>query len=148
MFAITFRIPGGNNGNTSLPMFIDENLFLVFIVLDTTILVSFITTVIIFLGIFTSRYSEDNYLKNLPAEMIIGLFTIFIYITTMMTAFCCGLVIMLQGRYSWVAIPSILVSSIPVISFIWMLFPLLVQTFISTYGHEIFNKKVKQWIEF
>ncbi|XP_040367032.1 uncharacterized protein LOC112180383 isoform X3 [Rosa chinensis] len=40
---------------------------------------------------------------------------------------------------------GILVASIPVTSFAWMLFPLLVQTFISTYGPGIFNRKVKQW---
>lgn len=148
MFAATFTIPSGNKGNTGLPMFIDENLFTVFIVSNTTTLVSSTTTVIIFLGILMSRYSEDDYLKNLPTKMMIGLFTFFISIATMMTASCCGLIIMLHGRYSWVAIPSILVASILVISFMWMLFPLLVLTFTSTYGPRIFNKKVKSWIEF
>ncbi|XP_024174687.1 ankyrin repeat-containing protein NPR4 isoform X5 [Rosa chinensis] len=145
MFAAAFTIPGGNNGTSGLPMFINENLFLVFIASDTISLIFSTTSVIIFLGILTSRYAEADFLQNLPTKMMIGLLTLFIAIATMMIAFSCGLVIMLNGKYSWVPIPGILVASIPVTSFAWMLFPLLVQTFISTYGPGIFNRKVKQW---
>ncbi|XP_062025828.1 uncharacterized protein LOC133742164 isoform X1 [Rosa rugosa] len=145
MFAAAFTIPGGNNGTSGLPMFINENLFLVFIASDTISLIFSTTSVIIFLGILTSRYAEEDFLQNLPTKMMIGLLTLFIAIATMMIAFSCGLVIMLRGKYSWVPIPGILVASIPVTSFVWMLFPLLVQTFISTYGPGIFNRRVKQW---
>lgn len=99
MFAVAITVPGGNNGNTGIPILIDKNLFLAFIVSDTISLVSSTTSVIIFLGILTSRYAEDDFLKNLPTKMMIGLFTLFISIATMMITFSSALVIMLHGKY-------------------------------------------------
>lgn len=147
MFAASFTIPGGNDDTTGFPILIDENLFFVFLASDTISLVSSTTSVIIFLGFLRSRYSEEDYLKNLPTKMMIGLFSLYIAIATMMIAFSCGLIIMLHKKYPWIAIPGINSSCLYPSGhiFVWMLFPLLVQTFISTYGPGIFNKKVKRW---
>ncbi|XP_061990066.1 ankyrin repeat-containing protein ITN1-like [Rosa rugosa] len=145
MFAAAFTIPGGNNGNTGIPMFIDERLFLAFIVSDALSLVSSTTSVIIFLGLLTSRYAEDDFLKSLPKKIMIGLFTLFISIATMVTAFSSALVIMLHGNYSWIVIPSIILVSVPITSFVWVQFPLLLGTLISTYGPGIFDKDVQPW---
>ncbi|XP_004301332.1 PREDICTED: ankyrin repeat-containing protein At3g12360-like [Fragaria vesca subsp. vesca] len=126
MFAAAFTVPGGNNGNTGAPMFITKKLFMVFIISDTLSLVSSTTSVIIFLGILTSRYAEDDFPKNLPTRMMIGLSTLFISIGTMMIAFSSALIIMLDKEYSWAVIPSIFAASIPVASFIWLQFSLLI----------------------
>ncbi|XP_004301339.1 PREDICTED: uncharacterized protein LOC101299872 [Fragaria vesca subsp. vesca] len=40
MFAAAFTVPGGNDGNTGLPLFLDHKLFKVYIVSDTISLVS------------------------------------------------------------------------------------------------------------
>ncbi|KAM1716223.1 hypothetical protein ACFX11_024212 [Malus domestica] len=58
----------------------------------------------------------------------------------MMIVFSCGLYIMLGGKSS-IVIPSILLASVPVTSFIWMQFPLLVELFISTFGPGIGSRK-------
>ncbi|XP_062029415.1 uncharacterized protein LOC133745368 isoform X2 [Rosa rugosa] len=145
MFAVAFTVPGGNNGDTGLPVFIDKKLFMVFIVSDTISLISSTTSVIIFLGILISRYAENDFLKSLPTKMMIGLFTLFLGIVAMMVTFSCALIIMLHGKYSWIILLSILVASVPVSSFVWMQFPLLIETFISTYGPGIFDRKVKPW---
>ncbi|KAL6184692.1 hypothetical protein ACLB2K_046092 [Fragaria x ananassa] len=133
MFAAAFTVPGGNNGNT-----------------DTLSLVSSTTSVIIFVGILTSRYAEDDFPKNLPTKMMIGLSTLFISIGTMMIAFSSALIIMLDKEYSWAVIPSIFAASIPVASFIWLQFSLLIEIIWSTYGQGIFDKKLKKdktWIK-
>ncbi|XP_061988900.1 uncharacterized protein LOC133707359 [Rosa rugosa] len=140
MFTAAFTVPGGNNDNTGLPVLLDRRLFKVFIVSDTISLVSSTTSVITFLGILTSRYAEDDFLKSLPTKMMIGLFTLFFSIATMMIAFSCALVIMLD-REAWIVIPSILFASVPLISFVWLLFPLLGKIFMSTYGPGIFDKR-------
>ncbi|KAM5575593.1 ankyrin repeat-containing protein NPR4-like, partial [Rosa sericea] len=147
MFAAAFTIPGGNNGNTGYPMFLAKKLFLVFIISDTLSLVSSTTSVILFLGILTSRYAENDFLKNLPTKMMIGLFTLFLSIGTMMIAFSSALIIMLNEEYSWAIVPCIFVASIPVASFIWLQFPLLIEILWSTYGPGIFDKKAKPWIK-
>ncbi|KAL6289318.1 hypothetical protein ACE6H2_006828 [Prunus campanulata] len=143
MFAAAFTVPGGNNGGTGFPLFLDKKMFMVFIVSDAISLFSSTTSVLMFLGILTSRYAEDDFLKSLPTKMIIGLSTLLISIASMMVAFCSALFIMLHERL-WIVIPIIFLASVPVTLFIWMQFPLLVEIFISTYGGGIFDKKVRR----
>ncbi|KAM1164320.1 hypothetical protein PS2_023651 [Malus domestica] len=135
MFVAAFTVTGENDEKTGFP-----KVFTTFIVSDAISLFSSTTSIIMFLGILTSRYSQDDFHKSLPTKMIIGLFTIFLSIATMMIVFSCGLYIILDGK-SLIVIPSILLASVPVASFIWMKFPLLVDLSISTFGHGIFYRK-------
>ncbi|XP_062009633.1 ankyrin repeat-containing protein NPR4-like isoform X1 [Rosa rugosa] len=138
MFAAAFTVPGGNNQDTGAPMFLKAKAFMIFIISDAISLFS--STVMIFLGILTSRYKEDDFLKSLPTKMILGLFTLFLSIATMMITFSAALYIMLQGK-SWIIIPTILLSSVPIASFVWMQFPFFVEIFVSTYGAGIFVRE-------
>ncbi|KAB2610191.1 hypothetical protein D8674_018223 [Pyrus ussuriensis x Pyrus communis] len=130
MFAAAFTVPGGNNQET---------------VSDAISLFSSATSVLMFLGILTSRYAEDDFLKSLPTKMIIGHSTLFISIATMMVAFSSALFIMLQDK-PWITYPIVFLAGVPIILFVWMQFPLLVDFFVSTYGGGIFDRKVKRWI--
>lgn len=143
MFAASFTVPGGIRGDTGLPMFLKKPLFTVFIVSDSISLSASTTSVIIFLGILTSRYAEKDFLTYLPTKLILGLFTLFLSIVTMMIAFFCALVIMLH-RESWIFIPIIsLASVVPIFSFGLMQYPLLHELFVSTYVRRMFEKKIK-----
>ncbi|XP_059436136.1 ankyrin repeat-containing protein ITN1-like [Corylus avellana] len=145
MFAAAFTVPGGNNQDTGFPLFLDEKLFMLFIISDALSLFSSSTSVLMFLGILTSRYAEDDFLISLPRKMIIGLSTLFLSIAAMMIAFSAALIIMLHGQ-SWIFIPVICLASVPITLFVLMQFPLLADMCISTYGPGIFNKKMKKWI--
>ena len=140
MFAAAFTVPGGNNQNTGLPIFLKKKLFMLFIISDSISLFSSSTSVLMFLGILTSRYAEEDFLISLPTKMIIGLSTLFFSIATMVIAFCAALLIMLRED-SWIFIPAICLASIPVTLFVWMQFPLLVDLAITTYGPGILDKK-------
>ncbi|CAN6571774.1 unnamed protein product [Malus baccata var. baccata] len=142
MFAAVFTVPEGNDEKTGLPTFLTKKVVTTFIVSDAVSLFSSTTSVIMFLGILTSRFSEDDFYKSLPTKMIIGLFTLFLSIATMMIVFSCALYLMLDGKSS-IVIPSIFLASVPVASFIWMQSPLLVELFISTFGRGIFDRKQK-----
>ena len=87
MFAVVFTIPGGNNQDSGYPIFLKENLFVVFIISDALSLFSSSTSVLMFLGILTSRYAEEDFLESLPRKLIIGLSTLFLSIASMMVAF-------------------------------------------------------------
>ncbi|XP_059438680.1 ankyrin repeat-containing protein NPR4-like [Corylus avellana] len=145
MFAAAFTVPGGNTQDTGFPIFLYEKVFMLFIISDALSLFSATTSVLMFLGILTSRYAEDDFLESLPKKMIIGLSTLFLSIATMMIAFCATLLIMLQGQ-SWIIIPVICLASVPITLFVLMQFPLLVELFISTYGPGIFDKNMERWI--
>ncbi|KAM1164311.1 hypothetical protein ACFX13_024490 [Malus domestica] len=129
MFAAVFTVPGGYDGGTGLPIFLSKKVFITFMVSDALSLFSSTTSVIMFLGVITSRYHEDEFHGSLPTKMIIGLFTLFSSIASMMIVFSCALYIMLDGK-SWIVIPTILLASVPLTSYLWMQFPLLVESFL------------------
>ena len=146
MFAAAFTVPGGND-QTGFPTFLNEKVFMLFIVSDALSLFSSSTSVLMFMGILTSRYAEEDFLKSLPRKMIIGLFTLFFSIATMMIAFSAGLLLMLQGQ-SWIFLPVICLASVPVTLFVLMQFPVLYDMSSSTYGPKssIFDRKMKRWL--
>ncbi|KAG2669685.1 hypothetical protein I3760_14G044100 [Carya illinoinensis] len=142
MFTAAFTTPGGNNQDTGLPILVHDKLFKLFIVTDSLSLFSSTTSVLMFLGILTSRYAEEDFLRSLPRKMIIGLSTLFFSIATMMIAFSAALLLMLRGKY-WIVVPIIGLAGIPIILFVLMQFRLLIDMLVSTYGSGIFDRKMK-----
>ena len=143
MFAAAITFPGGYNQNTGWPMFSNEKVFMVFIICDTLSLLSASTSVLTFLGILSSRYAEDDFLKSLPLKMIKGLFTLIFSMATMMITFCTSLFIILPGK-SWMVILAICLASVPVTNFAWTQSHLLYDMLISTYWSRILDRK--DWI--
>ncbi|KAG6677582.1 hypothetical protein I3842_14G034600 [Carya illinoinensis] len=142
MFPAVFSFQGDNNQSMGLPKSLNNFLFNVFIISNALSLFSSSTSVLMFLGILTSRYSEEDFLEYLPRQMIIGLLTLFCSIATMMITFSSALLIILHERLR-IAIPLICLASVPVSFFVWIQFPILKDMIISTYGPGIFNKKMK-----
>nr|XP_024933594.2 ankyrin repeat-containing protein ITN1-like [Ziziphus jujuba var. spinosa] len=143
MFAAAFTVPGGNNQDSGFPIFLNKKTFMIFIISDALSLFSSTTSVLMFLGILTSRYAEQDFLESLPRKLMFGLFALFFSIVSMMVAFCATLLLALRDRYSWIFIPLICLASIPATLFVFMQSPLLVDIFRSTYGGGIFDKKAK-----
>ena len=142
MFAAAITVPGGNLQDLGLPTFLNEKVFMVFIISDALSLLSASTSLLMFLGILTSRYAEEDFLKSLPKKMIVGLSTLILSIATMMITFCASLFIILPGK-SRVVIPNICLASVPVTLFAWMQFRLLIDVVKSTYAPMILDKKAK-----
>ena len=145
MFTAAFTLPGGQKQDTGFPMFQDKKLFKLFIIFDAISLFSSTTSVLTFLGILTSRYGEEDFLTSLPKKMVLGLSTLFISIAAMMIAFCAVIALLFQSQI-WIVVPTILLASIPVILFVGLQFPLLVEIFVSTYGRSIFDRNVGNWL--
>ncbi|KAG2669679.1 hypothetical protein I3760_14G043500 [Carya illinoinensis] len=144
MFTAAFTTPGGNDQDTGLPILVHDKLFKLFIVTDSLSLFSSTTSVLMFLGILTSRYAEEDFLRSLPRKMIIGLSALFFSIATMMIAFSAALLLMLRGKY-WIVVPIIGLAGIPIILFVLMQSRLLIDMLVSTYGSGIFDRKMKPW---
>ena len=133
-FAAGFIVPGVTN--ESMRTLSRKKWFLVFLISDSLSLFSSTTSVIMSLGILTSRYYEEAFLTSLPTKLILGMSALFLSIATMMLCFCAALYEMLQGQL-WILIPIILLAIVPVCLFIKLQFPLLVEIFKSTYGSGI-----------
>ncbi|GLT88039.1 hypothetical protein SLE2022_060840 [Rubroshorea leprosula] len=151
MFSVAFTVPGGNDQNTGFPIFLNKTAgsstvssptvpFMVFVVSDAISLFAASSSVLMFLGILTSRYAYKDFLKSLPVKLIVGISSLFISIAAMMVAFCVALFIMLQGRL-WIIIPVTLFAGVPVIIFVRLQFPFLNELCTSTFRPGIFDRK-------
>uniref|UniRef100_A0A7N2L5V0 PGG domain-containing protein n=1 Tax=Quercus lobata TaxID=97700 RepID=A0A7N2L5V0_QUELO len=85
-FAAIITVPGGENNNTGVPIFLREKWFLIFVISDAIALFSSSASIIMFLSILTSRYAENDFLISLPTRLMFGISTLFISIATMVLA--------------------------------------------------------------
>ncbi|KAI3882724.1 hypothetical protein MKW92_042506 [Papaver armeniacum] len=146
-FAAAFTVPGGNisddknSSNNGIPVFLDKRSFMVFAIADALALFSSITSVLMFLAIYTSRFSEKDFLKSLPQKMVIGLATLFVSIATMLVSFGAAFTIVLGKRFSWAPIAVALFGCVPVFLFGFLQFPLFVGMVRSTFWPIVFYKR-------
>ncbi|KAK4256046.1 hypothetical protein QN277_008961 [Acacia crassicarpa] len=145
MFTAAFTVPGGNDQTYGFPLLIKQPFFKLFIFSTILSLISSSTSVLTFLAVLTSHYSEEKFLKSLPIKLILGISSLFISIISMMVAFLSTIYLMLNNsNYSWGLLPMIMLASVPIFLFVLSQFPLLRHSFFATYG-SIFNKNVDKW---
>ncbi|CAI0455715.1 unnamed protein product [Linum tenue] len=139
-FAAAFTLPGGSKDDGT-PNYLNKPSLMVFLAADTLALFSSSTSLLMFLGILTSRYSEKDFLRSLPMKMGIGLLTLFLSIAAMLIAFGASLHLVLYHNVNWIMVPIGLVASVPSLLFAFLQFPLLVELLFSTFGPSIFGKQ-------
>ncbi|GAU39608.1 hypothetical protein TSUD_276480 [Trifolium subterraneum] len=130
MFAAAFTVPGGNNQDNGIPIFLGKNAFSLFIISDALSLIASSSSVLMFIGILTSRYAEEDFITSLPIKLLFGLFTIFLSVVFMMCAFCAALALVLKG-YRWIIIAAIASSIIPILVFMFTLLHIFSEVFVS-----------------
>ncbi|XP_052194951.1 uncharacterized protein LOC127803011 [Diospyros lotus] len=114
MFAAAFTAPGGYKEDTGIPTNLKSKYFTVYIISDAFSLSFSCTSAMLFLGIHTSLFREEDFLNKLPLALMSGLFTLFLSIATMLVAFGTALVIMLPENFVWIPIPLLVLGSTPV----------------------------------
>lgn len=132
VFAAAFTVPGGNVGDTGIPVFLRRADFLVFAISDALALLSSSTSLLMFLSILTARYAPEDFLLKLPRRLIIGLGSLFFAIITMMVAFGAALYMLLKDRWESICIPIIILGCIPVLLFAKQQVPLFYDMVQST----------------
>ncbi|CAI0626398.1 unnamed protein product [Linum tenue] len=148
MFTAACTVPGGNNQEKGTPILLHDKAFKIFIASDALSLFAASTSVLMFLGILTSRYAEADFRRSLPTKLVIGLSTLFVSIAAMMVTFCATVMIVMDHRPLYV-VPIVMMASVPVTLFMFLQFPLLVQIFRATnYGPHSnqFDRKMKPWL--
>ncbi|RZC90076.1 hypothetical protein C5167_044706 [Papaver somniferum] len=144
-FAAVFTVPGGNISDTNsskngVPVFLGKTPFTIFAIADALALFSSVTSVLMFLAVYTSRYAEEDFLRSLPQKMIIGLATLFISMATILVAFGASLFLVLGDKFTWAPIPIAVFGCIPVTLFVKLQLPLFVEMVHSTYWGSLFRK--------
>ncbi|GAU41043.1 hypothetical protein TSUD_280200 [Trifolium subterraneum] len=133
-FAAAITVPGGNNQDKGIPIFLSDNTFIVFVVSDALALFSSMTSLLMFLAILNARFAEEDFVMALPEKLIIGLAFLFLAIVTTMVAFGAALSMLVQERLKWAPIPIALLASVPIVLFAMLQLPLFIEMIISTYG--------------
>lgn len=138
-FAAVITVPGGNDQEKGIPIFLRDKAFMVFAISDALALVSSVASIFMFLSILTSHYTEEDFLKALPQKMILALAFLFLSTSSILIAFGAALSLVLRERLKWVPIPITILVSIPLALFAMLQSPLFVGMILSTYGHGIYH---------
>ncbi|XP_028080519.1 ankyrin repeat-containing protein At2g01680-like [Camellia sinensis] len=154
-FSAAIQVPGGNNdkghpnlnnetnNNTGHPNSNNEtngSTFRLFAISNAAALYSAISTFLIFLSIFTTRYAAIDFLYSLPNRLIIGLISLFVSITSTIIAFGFAQYFMLfEEHETWKPISVVIMSFALVTLFAFLQFPLLLNMMKTTYGRSMFN---------
>ncbi|KAI3957071.1 hypothetical protein MKW92_043377 [Papaver armeniacum] len=144
-FAAAFTVPGGNisdtdNTENGFPVFLGQSSFTVFAVADAFALFSSITSVLMFLSVYTSRYAEIDFLKSLPQKLIIGLATLIISMAAILVAFCASLIIVVGKSFRGAWIPIVMFGGISLLLFVCLQLPLFLKMVHATYCGSLFGK--------
>ncbi|KAK2449181.1 ankyrin repeat-containing protein ITN1 [Trifolium repens] len=133
VFTSTFNIPGGYNKNTGTPNYLQKQAFLIFAVSNASAMISSAISILIFLSIIVSSYTEYGYFKSLPSKLLCGLIAQIISITSMMIAFSVSFFITYCHGLIWVPYFISVFALLPIVLFKFLVFPLWLDIMRSSY---------------
>ncbi|XP_023759684.2 ankyrin repeat-containing protein NPR4 [Lactuca sativa] len=155
VFAVAYTIPGGyrqtddkeKGYKEGLPVFLYNGPFLAFVVLDAFSLIMSSTSILVFLSMLTSRYTQEDFRKSLPKKLLAGLLMLFLSIVTMMISFSVSFFVLYSShRFIALAISIALVSVIPIFFHGLLQYPLLKDVYRSTFHSGRLFKPKKQML--
>ncbi|KAH9622205.1 hypothetical protein KSS87_003966 [Heliosperma pusillum] len=135
VFTASFTVPGGENQETGIPIFLGTPSFIIFAMSSAMALFSSITSVLAFTVILTASYLDEDFVVSLPLKMIMGLVTLTFAAACMMIAFCATIHMVLSHQIKLIVVPVSLLAIIPILFFIFLQLPLLVDMFSTTFAN-------------
>ncbi|KAI3701580.1 hypothetical protein L6452_26764 [Arctium lappa] len=133
VFAAAITVPGGSDQETGTPLFTNDIAFIVFATSDAISLFTSTTSLLVFLSILTARFAEQDFLVRLPRRLIIGLCSLFLSTTAMIVAFSATLFLVFSDRKLWMLAPICGLACFPILLFLTLQLPLMVDLLRSTY---------------
>ncbi|XP_040998947.1 ankyrin repeat-containing protein At5g02620-like [Juglans microcarpa x Juglans regia] len=100
VFPAAFTVPGCDNQETGIPIFLESNWFTLFLVSDAVAMLFSSPSILVFLTILTSRYTEKDFLKSLPLRLALGLAMLLISIVGMLIAFSAACFLVFKSKTS------------------------------------------------
>lgn len=86
-FSVVWTVPGGYDQQNGFPQFLHDGHLIAFVIFDAISFILSSISILMFLSIVVSRYTQTDFLESLPQKLTIGLTTLFLSILTMMVAF-------------------------------------------------------------
>ena len=115
VFAAALTVPGASNNITNTPFFRKEQWFAIFILSNAISLFTSAASIVLLLSILTSSYSQSEFVSSLHARLMFGLTTLFISITTMVSAFIAVIFLIFDYKLAWVPFVIASLACAPVI---------------------------------
>nr|DAD22445.1 TPA_asm: hypothetical protein HUJ06_023908 [Nelumbo nucifera] len=144
MLSATLQLPGAARNDTGITIFISEHeYFNSFIISNMISLLFSSASVIAFLSIYISRFSQRDFLEALPRMLSIGLLFLYISIAAMMTNFVSTILMVLRNEIKWAMAPPAFLSMFPIFVISLRQLPLLFEMMHSTYSLTIFTESTK-----
>ena len=134
VFTAAFTVPGGSNQDTGIPIFLKSIWFRVFFISDAIALVSSSTSILMFLSILTSHFTEMDFLVSLPAKLELGVSALFISIAGILVAFSATCCLVFKSEMASLPIVIIALASVPIILFVRIHYQFWVDIIRSTYS--------------
>ncbi|MFS7917599.1 putative ankyrin repeat-containing domain, PGG domain, ankyrin repeat-containing domain superfamily [Helianthus anomalus] len=133
VFAAAITVPGGSNQESGLPLFKNKIPFTIFAVFNAFSLFTATTSLLLFLSILTTRFSEKDFLVTLPRRLIFGLSTLFLSTMGMIVAFCAILFLVFCDQRPWMLALIAAFACLPISVIVCIKLPLLLDLIQSTY---------------
>ena len=133
VFAAAFTVPGGSSQDTGTPILLKSIWFRVFFISDAIALFSSSSSILIFLSILTSRFTEMDFLVSLPSKLVLGLTTLFISIAGMVAAFSATCFLVFKSETTSLPTVIIALAGVPIILFVLLHYQLWVDIIRSTF---------------
>ncbi|MCD9639782.1 hypothetical protein HAX54_024503 [Datura stramonium] len=124
-FATSSTIPGGAD-DYGHPHLENQPAFDAFSISSLVSLCFSVTALVFFLAILTSRCQHNDFEKDLPRKLLLGLTSLFASITAILVSFCAAHFFVLRDKFKTAAFPIYGATSIPVVFFAFNQFPLYV----------------------
>ncbi|XP_010275874.1 PREDICTED: uncharacterized protein LOC104610787 isoform X1 [Nelumbo nucifera] len=144
MLSATLSLPGATKNDTGITIFIQHKIFYYFVVSNMVSLLFSSASMIAFLSIYMSRFTEVDFLDTLPWMLCIGLLFLFISIAAMMTTFVSTLLMVLRDEIKWAMIPPASLAILPIAILSLRQLPILLDMMLSTYSLSIFTQSRRQ----
>ncbi|CAI9781199.1 unnamed protein product [Fraxinus pennsylvanica] len=122
-FSTSITFPGGFKEEINKPTFANEPAFNIFTIASFLALCFSVTSVVMFLAILTSRYQEEDFRKDLPIKLLVGLTTLFVSIASTMVSFCSSHYFVLTDDLKHFAFPAYAFTCLLVTFFTMAQFP-------------------------
>ncbi|PWA66764.1 ankyrin repeat family protein [Artemisia annua] len=110
--------PFVNQSSIGLPVYIKNNLFMVFVFSNVTSFCGATSALVMFLSILTSRYTEEDFINKLPWKLTIGLLALIVSLVGMLVAFGATLLLMLGHKDIFILVGIAFGIGLPVVTFI------------------------------
>ncbi|KAH6755642.1 hypothetical protein C2S53_010557 [Perilla frutescens var. hirtella] len=102
VYAAAFTVPGGNNGETGLPILMRSNWFNCFFVFEALALFGSTLCIIVFWSITSSGFKEERFLDILPYQLKLGISGLFGSLIGAISAFMSAYCLVLVDERAWV----------------------------------------------